>query len=50
MTEMLYQPPLGYHEEGLDIQIEGQNLVKVSKFKYLCGTVSDNNTMNAELV
>ena len=48
-TEVMYQPPPGSTDPGLDIQINGENLNNVKNFKYLGTTVSDNNKHDAEL-
>ena len=48
-TEVMYQPPPGSTDPGLDIQINGENLKNVKNFKYLGTTVSNNNKHDAEL-
>ena len=45
----LNQSPTGFYEIGEDIQIEGQVLTRVNKFKYLGSTVTNKNKLDAEL-
>ena len=48
-TEMMYQPIPGSNSEGEIIKINNQNLNKVSQFKYLGSTISNNNKLDDEL-
>ena len=42
-TEIMYQPLLGSHDIGQDIQIQDQALIQVNKFKYVSSKVANNN-------
>lgn len=48
-TEMVHQPPLKHHDKGKEIHIDDQKLAKVSEFKYLGSTVTNNNMMDEEI-
>lgn len=48
-TEMMYQPTPNDLEGGEDIQIEGTNLNKVTSFRYLGSTITNNNKLDLEL-
>ena len=48
-TDMLYQPVPGSNSVSQNIQINNQNLNKVSHFKYLGSTVSNPNKLDGEL-
>ena len=44
-TDIMYQPPLGSHEIGQDIQIKGLVQTQVNKFRYLSFTVVNNDRL-----
>ena len=45
----MYQLLPGSHDIGKDMQIKGQELTQINKFKYLGFTVANNKRLNAEL-
>ena len=46
----MYQPPSPEsYDIGQDVQIEGQVLTQVNKFKYLGSTVTKTNRLDVEL-
>ena len=48
-TEVMYQLPPGSSDASIDININGENLAMVKRFKYLGTTVTNNNKLDAEL-